>query len=75
MRTVSQTEMDQVSGGCSGWNWSSWSKKSSCGTKSYSGCGDRKYNSCNPAPKCDPKPVCNPKPVCGVVDDEILPTE
>lgn len=53
MRTLSQDELDAVSGGCHhrrthcGGGWSSWSRRG-----------------CQPKPVCNPKPVCDPKPDC-----------
>ncbi len=77
MRTLSQDEMSQVSGGTFCF-FSCKPSYSSCEPKrSYSCEPKRSYscepkNTCEPKNSCDPKPVCNPKPVCPPV---ILPTE
>lgn len=49
MRTLSQDELDTVSGGCHrrGNFWSFWSRRG-----------------CQPKPVCNPKPVCKPRPDC-----------
>ena len=60
MRTLTQEELGEVSGGCHR------RRSSHCGS----------HGSCNPRPVCNPKPECNPKPDCNTpVDPPAEPNE
>ena len=66
MRTLTQEELGEVSGGCSR-------------RRSSSHCGTRRScdpkPACNPKPACDPKPTCNPKPDCNTPVDPPVSNE